>query len=52
MLPSATSWSTTPLNLGRCIASSAAEMYFAPTPSDLQAAFAQVISRLPVRLVM
>ena len=50
--PSATSWSTTPLNLGRCIASSAAEMYFAPTPSDLQAAFAQIISRLPVRLVM
>jgi hypothetical protein len=47
----ATSWNTTPLNLGRCIASSAGDMYFAPTPSDITTAFQQIINRLPVVLV-
>ena len=47
----ATSWNTTPINLGRCIASSAGDMYFAPTPSDVTAAFQQIINRLPVVLV-
>ena len=46
-----TSWNTTPLNLGRCIASSAGDMYFAPTPSDITTAFQQIINRLPVVLV-
>ena len=47
----ATSWNTDPINLGRCIASSAGDMYFAPTPSDVAAAFQQIINRLPVVLV-
>ena len=47
----ATSWDTSPLNLGRCIASSAGDMYFAPTPSDVTTAFQQIVNRLPVVLV-
>jgi hypothetical protein len=47
----ATSWNTTPLNLGRCIASEAGDMYFAPTPSDVTTAFQQIINRLPVMLM-
>ena len=47
----ATSWNTTPLMLGRCIASTAGDMYFAPTPSSVTAAFQQIINRLPVLLL-
>jgi hypothetical protein len=47
----ATSWNTTPLNLGRCIATEAGDMYFAPTPADVTAAFQQIINRLPVMLM-
>jgi hypothetical protein len=47
----ATSWNTTALMLGRCIASSAGDMYFAPTPSAVTTAFQQIINRLPVLLL-
>ncbi len=47
----ATSWSTTPLNLGRCIASSAGDMYFAPTPDAVTTAFQEIINRLPLMLI-
>ena len=47
----ATSWSTTPLNLGRCIASSAGDMYFAPTPAAVTTAFQEIINRLPIMLI-
>ena len=46
-----TGWTTTALNLGRCIASTAGDMYFAPTPSSVTAAFQQIINRLPVLLL-
>ncbi len=46
-----TGWSTSALNLGRCIASTAGDMYFAPTPSAVTAAFQQIINRLPVLLL-
>jgi hypothetical protein len=44
-------WNTTALNLGRCIASTAGDMYFAPTPSSVTAAFQQIINRLPVLIL-
>ncbi len=47
----ATSWSTTPLNLGRCIASTAGDMYFAPTPAAVTTAFQEIINRLPIMLI-
>ena len=46
-----TGWNTTALNLGRCIASTAGDMYFAPSPSSVTAAFQQIINRLPVLLL-
>ncbi|HEY6996660.1 MAG TPA: Tad domain-containing protein [Candidatus Binatia bacterium] len=46
-----TSWNTTPKNLARCIASEAGDLYFAPTPSEVTAAFQQIIDRLPLMLV-
>jgi hypothetical protein len=46
-----TGWNTTALNLGRCIASTAGDMYFAPNPSSVTAAFQQIINRLPVLLL-
>jgi hypothetical protein len=38
-------------NLGSCIATSPAHVYLAPTGADIQAAFEDIISRLPVRLL-
>jgi hypothetical protein len=46
-----TGWDTPPVNLGRCIASSAGDMYIAPTPAAVYNAFLAIISRLPVRLL-
>lgn len=49
--PGATAWDTSFINLGRCIASSAGDMYFAPTPAEVTSAFQQIINRLPIVLV-
>jgi hypothetical protein len=38
-------------NLSRCIASSAGDVYLAPNASDINAAFQQIISRLPILLI-
>jgi hypothetical protein len=38
-------------NLARCIASSAGDVYLAPTAASISTAFFDIISRLPVRLV-
>jgi Flp pilus assembly protein TadG len=49
---SAGSWSTGPGNLARCIASSRSHLYEAPTGAAIAEAFRQIVTRLPVRLVM
>jgi len=46
-----TQFSTTYLNLARCMASKAADVYLAPTAAQITTAFQQIVSRLPVRLV-
>ncbi len=46
-----TAWNTTPQNLARCMASSAANVYFAPTATQIVPVFQQILSRLPVKMI-